>query len=96
MRIAITRIVGGLVLLVSVVVIVFVTGMRAKSPAVVNGVRRLAPSDETSDNQVRWRPGTSTSDPPRRTDIRQFLLDAGGGGADRGRVCHRAPVRAQR
>jgi deazaflavin-dependent oxidoreductase (nitroreductase family) len=43
-RTAITRAVGSLVVIVSVTGIVFVTGMRAKSPAVVNGVRKLGRS----------------------------------------------------
>ena len=41
MRTAFTRAAGSLVLVGSVTGIVFVTGMRAKSPAVVNGVRKL-------------------------------------------------------
>ncbi len=41
MRRAITRAAGSLLLVVSVIGIVFVTGMRAKSPPVVNGVRKL-------------------------------------------------------
>jgi deazaflavin-dependent oxidoreductase (nitroreductase family) len=41
MRKAITRAAGTLVLVVSVTGVVFVVGMRAKTPAVVNGVRKV-------------------------------------------------------
>ena len=41
MRTAITRVAGSVVLVLTATGIVFVTGMRAKSPVVVNGVRRL-------------------------------------------------------
>ena len=41
MRTAIARVAGSVVLVVTATGIVFVTGMRAKSPVVVNGVRRL-------------------------------------------------------
>ena len=83
-RTAITRAVGSLVLVVSVTGIVFVTGMRTKSP--VRGERRpqARPSDETSGNEIGWPAGrVRLGGPPCRTDIRPLVLDAGGGGADR-------------
>ena len=84
MRTAITRAAGSLVLVVSVTGIVFVTGMRAKSPAVVNGVRKLGRAMRPLAIKSAGGPGASVlGGPPRRTDIRPFLLDAGGGGADR-------------
>ena len=84
MRTAITRAAGNLVVVVSVTGIVFVTGMRARSPAVVNGVRKLGRAMRPLALKSAGRPGASAScGPPRRTDIGPFLFDAGGGGADR-------------
>ena len=61
MRRAITRAAGSLVLVVSVTGIVFVTGMRAKSPPVVNGVRKLGRAMRPL--AIKWAggPGASAS-----------------------------------
>ena len=61
MRTAITRGTGGLVLVVSVIGIVFVTGMRAQSPAVVNGVRKLGRAMRPLAIKSAGAPGTSTA-----------------------------------
>ena len=61
MRRAITRVVGSLVLVVSVIGIVFVTGMRAKSPPVVNGVRKLGRAMRPLAIKSAGAPGASTS-----------------------------------
>ena len=60
-RTAITRAVGSLVLVVSVTGIVFVTGMRAKSPAVVNGVRKLGRAMRPLAIKSAGGPGASAS-----------------------------------
>jgi deazaflavin-dependent oxidoreductase (nitroreductase family) len=60
-RTAITRAAGSLVLVVSVTGIVFVTGMRAKSPVVVNGVRRLGRAMRPLASKSAGGPGASTS-----------------------------------
>jgi deazaflavin-dependent oxidoreductase (nitroreductase family) len=60
-RTAITRVAGSLVLVVSVTGIVFVTGMRAKSPAVVNGVRRLGRAMRPLAIKSAGGPGASAS-----------------------------------
>ena len=60
-RTAITRAAGSLVLVVSVTGIVFVTGMRAKSPAVVNGVRKLGRAIRPLAIKSAGGPGASAS-----------------------------------
>ena len=60
-RTAITRAVGSLVLVVSVTGIVFVTGMRTKSPAVVNGVRKLGRAMRPLAIKSAGGPGASAS-----------------------------------
>jgi deazaflavin-dependent oxidoreductase (nitroreductase family) len=60
-RRSITRVVGSLVLVVSVIGIVFVTGMRAKSPPVVNGVRKLGRAMRPLAIKSAGGPGASTS-----------------------------------
>ena len=61
MRTAIARAAGSLVLVVSVTGIVFVTGMRAKSPAVVNGVRKLGRAMRPLAIKSAGGPGASAS-----------------------------------
>ena len=61
MRTAITRAAGSLVLVVSATGIVFVTGMRAKSPVVVNGVRRLGRATRPLAIKSAGGPGASAS-----------------------------------
>ena len=61
MRRAITRVVGSLVLVVSVIGIVFVTGMRAKSPPVVTGVRKLGRAMRPLAIKSAGGPGASAS-----------------------------------
>jgi deazaflavin-dependent oxidoreductase (nitroreductase family) len=61
MRRAITRTAGGLVLVVSVTGVVFVTGMRAKSPPVVDGVRRLGRAMRPLAIKSAGGPGASAS-----------------------------------
>jgi deazaflavin-dependent oxidoreductase (nitroreductase family) len=60
-RTAIIRVAGSLVLVVSVVGIVFVMGMRTKSPAVVNGVRRLGRTMRPLAIKSAGGPGATTS-----------------------------------
>jgi deazaflavin-dependent oxidoreductase (nitroreductase family) len=60
-RTAIARVAGSLVLVVSVTGIVFVTGMRAKSPAVVNGVRKLGRAMRPLAIKSAGGPGASAS-----------------------------------
>ena len=61
MRTAIARAAGSLVLVVSVIGIVFVAGMRAKSPAVVSGVRKLGRAMRPLAIKSAGGPGTSAS-----------------------------------
>ncbi|MET0326316.1 MAG: hypothetical protein ABW219_13920, partial [Ilumatobacteraceae bacterium] len=61
MRRAITRAAAGLVLLVAGTGIVFVTGMRAKSPPVVDGVRRLGRAMRPMAIKSAGAPGASAS-----------------------------------
>ncbi len=61
MRRAITRVVGTLALVVSAIGIVFVTGMRAKSPPVVNSVRKLGRAMRPLAIKSAGGPGASTS-----------------------------------
>jgi deazaflavin-dependent oxidoreductase (nitroreductase family) len=60
-RTAITRAAGGLALVVSVTGVVFVTGMRAKSPAVVDRVRRLGRAMRPLAIKSAGGPGASAS-----------------------------------
>jgi deazaflavin-dependent oxidoreductase (nitroreductase family) len=60
-RRAMMRAVGGLVLVGSATGIVFVVGMRAKSPVVVNGVRRLGRAMRPVAIKSAGGPGASTS-----------------------------------
>ena len=61
MRTAITRAAVSVVVVVSATGIVFVTGMRAKSPVVVNGVRRLGRTMRPLAIKSAGGPGASTS-----------------------------------
>lgn len=61
MRRAITRVAGSLVLVTSVTGIVFVTGMRAQSPPVVNGVRKLGRAMRPLAIKSAGGPGASAS-----------------------------------
>ena len=61
MRTAITRSAGSLVLVVSVTGIVFVTGMRSKSPTVVTGVRKLGRAMRPLAIKSAGGPGASAS-----------------------------------
>ena len=83
MRTAITRAAGSLVVVVSVTGIVFVTGMRARSPAVVNGVRKLG----RAMRPLALKSAGGPACPPRWSNTsdghRAVPIDAGGGGADR-------------
>jgi deazaflavin-dependent oxidoreductase (nitroreductase family) len=60
-RRAIPRAAGGLVLVVSVMGVVLVTGMRAKSPAVVDGVRKLGRAMRPLAIKSAGGPGASAS-----------------------------------
>jgi deazaflavin-dependent oxidoreductase (nitroreductase family) len=60
-RTAITRAAGSLLVVVSVTGIVFVTGMRNKSPAVVNSVRRLGRATRPLAIKSAGGPGASAS-----------------------------------
>jgi deazaflavin-dependent oxidoreductase (nitroreductase family) len=61
MRRVITTVAGSMVLVVSVTGIVFITGMRAKSPTVVNGVRNLGRAMRPLAIKSAGGPGASAS-----------------------------------
>jgi hypothetical protein len=88
------KLVGGLLIALATVGLVFMVGMRTKSPLVLNAVRRTKSIDETVRDAVGWNAWRYCIDrPTRRSGHTPALRNTGERRGNRRRVRDRTAVR---